>query len=54
MGLKTYRDATIDHLQMLQKASDPFLRRARHVITEIHRTTIAAHALKTGDFLKVK
>uniref|UniRef100_A0AAG5CNN5 Galactokinase n=1 Tax=Anopheles atroparvus TaxID=41427 RepID=A0AAG5CNN5_ANOAO len=53
MGLDSYRDATLDHLKALQNANEVLVRRARHVITEIQRTTEAAEALKANDFVKM-
>lgn len=50
MGLKSYRDATENDLDALTGADEVLLRRARHVITEIQRTTAAAEALKANDF----
>lgn len=52
MGLKSYRDATEQHLDVLKGggADEVLLRRARHVITEIKRTTAAAEALKEHNF----
>lgn len=37
----------------LKSADEVYLKRARHVITEIYRTFIAADALTKGDFIKV-
>lgn len=53
MGLESYRDATLDHLKALQNANEVLVRRARHVITEIRRTTEAAAALRAKDFVKM-
>lgn len=53
MGLKSYKDATENHLQVLKKVDQVYLKRARHVITEIKRTCDAAHALKTNNFEKL-
>lgn len=53
MGLDSYRDASLDHLKALQNASELLVRRARHVITEIQRTTEAAAALRANDFAKM-
>ncbi|ETN62971.1 galactokinase [Anopheles darlingi] len=53
MGLTSYRDATLDHLKALENANEVLVRRARHVITEIQRTTEAANALKANDFVKM-
>ncbi|XP_050087515.1 galactokinase-like isoform X2 [Anopheles aquasalis] len=53
MGLASYRDATLDHLKALENANEVLVRRARHVITEIQRTTEAANALKANDFVKM-
>lgn len=53
MGLTSYKDAKEDHLQTLKKYDDVYLKRARHVITEIKRTCEAAHALKTHNFEKL-
>lgn len=51
MGLKSYRDATEKSLDALKGAADEvLLKRARHVITEIRRTTAAADALRDNDF----
>lgn len=51
MGMKSYRDATEKSLDALKGAADEvLLKRARHVITEIRRTTAAADALRAGDF----
>uniref|UniRef100_A0A1Q3FNY3 Putative galactokinase n=1 Tax=Culex tarsalis TaxID=7177 RepID=A0A1Q3FNY3_CULTA len=50
MGLKSYREATEESLKALKEAEEVLLKRARHVITEIKRTTAAAEALKAGDF----
>jgi len=54
MGLKSYRDATIDHLSAFGNDGDyVLLKRARHVITEIKRTLEATEALKNHDFVKM-
>lgn len=53
MGLTSYKDAKVEHLQVLKKFDEPYLKRARHVITEIKRTCDAAHALKTQNFEKL-
>ncbi|XP_052869513.1 galactokinase-like [Anopheles cruzii] len=53
MGLGSYRDANLDHLKALENANEVLVRRARHVITEIQRTTDAAEALKANDFVRV-
>lgn len=53
MGLESYRDATLDHLAALQSSGELLVRRARHVITEIRRTTEAAAALRANDFVKM-
>uniref|UniRef100_A0A8D8B5J9 Galactokinase n=5 Tax=Culex pipiens TaxID=7175 RepID=A0A8D8B5J9_CULPI len=50
MGLKSYREATERSLDALKGADEVLLKRARHVITEIKRTTEAADALRAGDF----
>uniref|UniRef100_UPI00358F94A7 galactokinase isoform X2 n=1 Tax=Myxine glutinosa TaxID=7769 RepID=UPI00358F94A7 len=51
LGLPSLRVAKQDDLRELRRhVSDVVFRRARHVITEIARTTQAAHALRTGDF----
>ncbi|XP_063695773.1 galactokinase-like [Culicoides brevitarsis] len=53
MGLNSYKEAKDEHLQVLKKHDEVFLKRARHVITEIKRTCEAAHALKTNNFEKL-
>uniref|UniRef100_A0A182PQ15 GHMP kinase C-terminal domain-containing protein n=1 Tax=Anopheles epiroticus TaxID=199890 RepID=A0A182PQ15_9DIPT len=53
MGLQSYRDATLEHLQALGNANELLVRRARHVITEIERTQAAAEALKEQNFVKM-
>ncbi|XP_033112485.1 galactokinase-like [Anneissia japonica] len=51
LGKNSLRDATMDELQSHQnKLDDETFRRARHVISEIARTTDAADALARSDF----
>jgi galactokinase len=51
LGVPTLRDATLEMLAARQAAlSEVEFRRARHVITEIDRTTRAAAAIKSGDW----
>lgn len=53
MQLRSYKEAKDEHLQVLKKVDEVYLKRARHVITEIKRTCEAAHALKTSNFPKL-
>ncbi|MCL4200913.1 MAG: galactokinase [Pirellulaceae bacterium] len=51
MGVASLRDATSDLLKQHESALEPVLvRRARHVIGEIARTTQAAEAVANGDW----
>ena len=54
LNKKSLRDACISDVQALQSRIVPeeTLKRTRHVITEIQRTTDAAAALEKGDFNK--
>ena len=49
-GVRALRDVAPDALERHASAlPEPLLRRARHVVTEIERTTLAASALSRGD-----
>jgi len=51
LGLASLRDCSIAQLTAHQDALEPaLLQRARHVVTEIERTTRAADALRRGDW----
>lgn len=51
LGVKSLRTATMDMLEAKKSSLDDVtFRRARHVITEIKRTELAAKALKAGDY----
>jgi galactokinase len=54
LGVATLRDVTPDQLEANRSKLDPLLyRRARHVVSEIERTTRAAAALQTGHWTLV-
>jgi galactokinase len=51
LGVPSLRDCTMEHLKEKSPLLDPVLvRRARHVISEIHRTTAAADLVRQGDW----
>ncbi|KAG8444361.1 hypothetical protein GDO86_009522 [Hymenochirus boettgeri] len=51
LGKDTLRDVSFEDLEaMKERLSDTCYKRARHVITEIARTTYAAEALQRGDY----
>ncbi|MEE6506872.1 hypothetical protein FKM82_007881 [Ascaphus truei] len=51
LGKESLRDASLGDLEALKEClTEECYRRARHVITEIARTTSAARALKAGDY----
>jgi galactokinase len=51
LGLSSWRDATVEHLEANRdKLDEVEYRRARHVITEIDRTTNAAAAIREGKW----
>ncbi|KAM4663963.1 galactokinase [Discoglossus pictus] len=51
LGKETLRDASLGELKAMKGSlSEEAYRRARHVITEIERTTSAARALESGDY----
>jgi galactokinase len=50
LGVKSLRNLSVSELPQISKTlSDPFLRRARHVITENARVLAAVQALESGD-----
>jgi galactokinase len=54
LGLPALRDATLQDLAARQAQLDPVVyRRARHVITEIGRTTAAAEGIRNQDWAKL-
>ena len=54
LGLLSLRDASQSQLESSQDQLDPIeFRRARHVISEIRRTSEAAAAIKAGDWSRV-
>ena len=54
LGVAALRDATLPQLDAAQNRLDPAVfRRARHVITEIERTVVAARAIAASDWSKV-
>jgi len=54
LGVASLRDATLDQLESHRTKPEPVeYRRARHVISEIGRTTAAAQAVKAGDWPRV-
>jgi galactokinase len=54
LGVRALRDATMAQLDAKRAQLDPIeFRRARHIISEIARTTEAAAALKAGDWRRV-
>jgi galactokinase len=53
LQVDSLRDCTIDHLMAHQHELEPvLLRRARHVVTEIERTTAAVGTMRAGDWRK--
>ncbi|KAG9460733.1 hypothetical protein GDO78_019904 [Eleutherodactylus coqui] len=51
LGKETLRDASMEELEAQKDhLNDVCYRRARHVITEIERTSKAAKALENGDY----
>ncbi|XP_043289246.1 galactokinase-like [Venturia canescens] len=54
LGKKSLREATMNDVAVLkaQNASEIMIKRARHVISEIERTQLAAAALQASDFTK--
>ena len=54
IGVASLRDATLDLLGQTNQALEPvLLKRARHVIGDIQRTTEAAEGLESGDWRRV-
>nr|XP_031831763.1 galactokinase-like isoform X2 [Nomia melanderi] len=51
---KSLREASVMDIELLQLQNVPenMIKRTRHVVTEIQRTTEAVHALEKGDFRK--
>ncbi|KAG7189460.1 hypothetical protein KM043_017156 [Ampulex compressa] len=54
LNKKSLREVTLKDIETLksQKVPEEMIMRARHVVTEIQRTTAAAEALEKGDFQK--
>ena len=53
-GVSLLRDATLEDLELAKEIMEPLVyRRARHVVTENHRTLQAKEYLETGDWKKV-
>jgi len=53
-GVSLLRDATLEDLELAKEIMEPLVyRRARHVVTENHRTLQAKDYLETGDWKKV-
>lgn len=51
LGLRSWRDISVEQLARREKELEPIeFQRARHVVTEIERTTSAAEAIRSGKF----